>query len=58
MSEPSAADSKDSQIESALREYLDCIDRGEAIDRDEFIARHPEIAGELRSFIASEEQLR
>ena len=58
MSEPSAADSNDSRIQSALREYLDGIDRGQTIDREAFLLRHPEIAAELRSFIESEEQLR
>jgi len=58
MSDPSAAESKDPRIESALREYLDRVDRGEAIDREEFISRHAEIANDLRSFIAAEERLR
>ena len=34
------------------------VDRGEAPDPDRFIARHPEIAGELRSFIDAEVELR
>ena len=33
------------------------MDRGESIDREEFLARHTEIAGELRSFIAAEQAL-
>jgi serine/threonine protein kinase len=58
MNDSPAADSYDSRIDSALREYLERIDRGEAIDREEFVARHPEIADQLRSFIESEEQVR
>jgi serine/threonine protein kinase len=55
---PVDADPKDPRVEAALREYLDRVDRGEAIDHEEFISRHAEIADELRSFIAAEEQLR
>jgi serine/threonine protein kinase/regulation of enolase protein 1 (concanavalin A-like superfamily) len=59
MNGPSAAaNSKDPRIESALREYLERVDRGETIDREEFISRHAEIATELRSFIAAEEHVR
>jgi formylglycine-generating enzyme required for sulfatase activity/serine/threonine protein kinase len=59
MSDPSAtAESKDPRIDSALREYLERLDRGETLDREKFIAQHSEIGEELRSFIAAEEQLR
>ena len=39
-----------SQVEAALAEYLDRTDKGEEIDREEFIAAHPEIAGELSGY--------
>jgi clan AA aspartic protease (TIGR02281 family) len=52
------AGSTDPRVQVALREYFERMDRGEAVNRDEFLARHAEIAGELRSFFAGEEQLR
>jgi formylglycine-generating enzyme required for sulfatase activity/serine/threonine protein kinase len=59
MNDPSAtAESKDPRIDSVLREYLERVDRGESLDREKFVAQHPEIAAELRTFIAAEEQLR
>ena len=48
------AGSTDPRVGAALREYLERMDRGESIDREEFLARHAEIAGELHSFIAAE----
>jgi hypothetical protein len=52
------AEPKDPRIEAALGEYLEQIDRGEPLDREKFLARHPTIADELRSFIASEDEVR
>ena len=49
---------KDPRLEAALRDYLEGVDRGEAVDREEFLSRHAEIADELRSFIAAEEEVR
>ena len=54
----SAAGSTDSRIEAALREYLERIDRGEALDRELFLSQHPAIADRLRSLIEAEEILR
>jgi len=52
------AEAKDPRVEAALREYLERLDRGDAPDRQTFLAQHPEIAGQLQSFLAAEEQLR
>jgi serine/threonine protein kinase/WD40 repeat protein len=52
------AQPKDPRGEAALREYLEQDDRGEPLDREEFLARHALIADQLRSFIAAEDQLR
>jgi tetratricopeptide (TPR) repeat protein len=49
------AGSTDPRIDAALREYLERIDRGESVDREEFISRHAEITDALRSFFAAEE---
>jgi formylglycine-generating enzyme required for sulfatase activity/predicted Ser/Thr protein kinase len=50
--------STDHRIDAALCEYLERVDRGEAVEREEFLSKHPEIAAELRSILAAEEQLR
>jgi serine/threonine protein kinase/formylglycine-generating enzyme required for sulfatase activity len=49
---------KNPRIEAALREYLERIDRGESVDRDAFLSQHAEIAAELVSFLAAEDELR
>jgi WD40 repeat protein/serine/threonine protein kinase len=56
--QPTHAGSTDPRIDAALREYLERIDRGEPVDREEFISRHLEIADALRSFFAAEEPFR
>jgi formylglycine-generating enzyme required for sulfatase activity/serine/threonine protein kinase/FKBP-type peptidyl-prolyl cis-trans isomerase len=48
----------DPRVDAALREYLERLDRGEPVDRDEFLARHSPIADQLRSFIAAEDEVR
>ncbi len=35
------AEPKDARVQAALREYLERVDRGEAIDREKFIAQPP-----------------
>ncbi len=52
------ADPKDLRVEAALRNYLERIDRGEPVDREEFLAGHAPIADDLRSFIAAEDEVR
>ena len=37
------------RIEAALREYLERIDRGEAVNRDDFISQNAEIAEALKT---------
>src|SRR5262245_41448825 len=41
--------SRRSRLEEVLGEYMQRLDRGEAVDREQFLARHPEWAEELRS---------
>jgi eukaryotic-like serine/threonine-protein kinase len=52
------AESNDPRIQAALGEYLERVDRGEPVDREEFVARYGPIANQLRSFIATEEEVR
>ncbi|HXY32725.1 MAG TPA: serine/threonine-protein kinase, partial [Planctomycetaceae bacterium] len=52
------AEPGDPQVAAALRDYLERVDRGEPVDRDEFLARHAPIAEQLRSFIDADDDLR
>jgi serine/threonine protein kinase len=52
------ADTKDPRVEAALRDYLERLDRGEPVGREDFLQQHAEIAGALRSFIDAEAELR
>ena len=52
------AEPQDPRVDAALHDYLERVDRGEKIDPEKFVATHPEIAGELRSLIEAEAQLR
>src|SRR5688572_10682057 len=49
-------ESHDARVRAALENYFGCLDRGEPVDREQFLSSHPEIAGELRSFLATAEQ--
>jgi WD40 repeat protein/outer membrane protein assembly factor BamB/tRNA A-37 threonylcarbamoyl transferase component Bud32 len=48
--------SGDDPLDGILAEYLQAADSGTAPDQQAFIARHPEVAAELREFFASQEQ--
>ncbi|HET6324029.1 MAG TPA: SUMF1/EgtB/PvdO family nonheme iron enzyme [Planctomycetaceae bacterium] len=52
------AEPNDPQVAAALRDYLERVDRGDPVDREEFLARHAPIADQLRSFIAAEDEVR
>jgi formylglycine-generating enzyme required for sulfatase activity/serine/threonine protein kinase len=52
------AESHDPRIDAALRDYLERVDSGETLDTASFVAKHAEIADELRSLIDAEIQLR
>jgi serine/threonine protein kinase/formylglycine-generating enzyme required for sulfatase activity len=53
-----SSEASDPRIDAALQEYFEQLDGGEAIEREAFLARYPEIANTLRNFIAAEEELR
>ena len=53
-----SSEANDPRIDAALQEYFEQLDGGEAIEREAFLARYPEIANTLRNFIAAEEELR
>ncbi len=50
--------SNDPRVQAALRDYLERVDRGEFVDKKDFVARHAEIADALRSFFEAEEPFR
>ena len=45
----------ESELDLAVADYLERLDRGEVVDRDEFTAQHPQIARQLREFFAASE---
>ncbi len=47
----------DPRVKAALAEYMERTDRGEQVDRQQFLAAHADIADELSSFIATSEEL-
>jgi serine/threonine protein kinase/formylglycine-generating enzyme required for sulfatase activity len=53
-----SAEPSDPQVAAALRDYLERLDRGESVDREQFLLRHAQIADRLRSFIAAEDEVR
>jgi WD40 repeat protein len=48
----------DSPVDVVLAEYLEATRAGRAPDRREFLARHPDLADELRSFFADHDLVR
>lgn len=43
---------RERRIEEAMAEYLLAAESGRAPDRDAFLARHPDLVGDLASFLA------
>src|SRR5262245_18315488 len=44
-------------LEKVLAEYMDRLDRGEALDRDQIIAQHPELAEDLQAYFAGGDEM-
>ena len=53
-----AVASNDPRVQAVLNEYFAKIDRGESVEVEPFVAQHAEVADELRSFIAFDEEAR
>jgi serine/threonine protein kinase len=53
-----ADQNKAPRVEAAIRVYLERVDRGEAVNREEFVAGYYEIADAVRSFIEADAELR
>src|SRR5437660_9241507 len=44
------------RLDQAIAEYLAIVEAGQPPDREEFIARYPDLAKHLRSFFAAQDQ--
>jgi WD40 repeat protein len=44
-------------LEEVLGEYMQRLDRGEVVDREQLLARHPHLVEELRSYFAASDEL-
>jgi WD40 repeat protein/tRNA A-37 threonylcarbamoyl transferase component Bud32 len=48
---------REGQLEEVLGDYMQRLDRGETVDREQILARHPELADQLRSYFAGSDEL-
>src|SRR5262245_63632106 len=53
----SSDSSRQGLLEEVLGEYMQCLDRGEAVDREQLLDRHPELADALRSYFAGSDEV-
>jgi WD40 repeat protein/tRNA A-37 threonylcarbamoyl transferase component Bud32 len=48
---------RENLLEEALEEYMRRLDRGEVVDREQFLAQRPELAAGLRSYFAATDEV-
>jgi WD40 repeat protein/tRNA A-37 threonylcarbamoyl transferase component Bud32/Tfp pilus assembly protein PilF len=48
---------RDQRLEEIVLSYLQAVDAGQSFDRDAILAKHPDLAGELRDFFADEQKM-
>ena len=48
---------RNQRLDSVVAEYLDALASGPAPDRGEWLARHPDLADDLRAFFADHDRL-
>src|SRR5438067_7273259 len=56
MNTESSLSAREQRVNEAIAAYLEAADAGRALDRQTFIAGHPEIATELEAFFADQDQ--
>jgi hypothetical protein len=47
-----------SHLDEVLAEYMERVDRGETVDRERFLADHPDLAEELHVYFLAIDQLK
>lgn len=52
MSEPEASQPSEDPVDAIICEYLEAAERGEPPSKEEFLARHPQFAPQLREFFS------
>src|SRR5262245_36842265 len=57
MHDQADSESREQRVNRVLAEYLAAVEAGRPIDHNEWLARHPDLQAELRSFFADEAQL-
>lgn len=55
--EHDGAESREERVDRAILEYLEAADAGQSLNRAEFLARHSELAPELKAYFADHEEL-
>jgi WD40 repeat protein len=54
---PSTSSERDQRLERILADYLHAVEAGQQPDREEWLRRHPDLAGELRSFFRNRDEV-
>ncbi len=53
----SSSDDRDQRLDEVLAAYLDAVEDGQKVDREEWLRRYPDLAEELSEFFANHDQM-